>query len=80
MIQEAVGSIGEKVKKFSHPELLHTGMGLIKARNFKSCPQCKQRNYQSMLNDALRKHIKHQDQPLEEVLRRVVREELRASQ
>jgi uncharacterized protein (DUF4415 family) len=37
-------------------------------------------NYQSMLNDALRKHIEHQDQPLEEVLRRVVREELRSSQ
>jgi uncharacterized protein (DUF4415 family) len=37
-------------------------------------------NYQSMLNDALRKYIEHQDQPLEEVLRRVVREELRASQ
>jgi uncharacterized protein (DUF4415 family) len=37
-------------------------------------------NYQSMLNDALRKHIEHQDQPLEEVLRRVVRGELRASQ
>ena len=37
-------------------------------------------NYQSMLNDALRKHIEHQEQPLEEVLRRVVREELHASQ
>ena len=37
-------------------------------------------NYQSMLNDALRKHIEHQDQPLEEILRRVVREELRASE
>ncbi len=37
-------------------------------------------NYQSMLNDALRKHIEHQEQPLEEILRRVVREELRASQ
>jgi uncharacterized protein (DUF4415 family) len=37
-------------------------------------------NYQSMLNNALRKHIEHQDQPLEEILRRVVREELRASQ
>ncbi len=36
-------------------------------------------NYQSMLNDALRKHIEHQEQPLEEVLRRVVREELRES-
>jgi hypothetical protein len=33
-----------------------------------------------MLNDALRKHIEYQDQPLEEVLRRVVREELRAAQ
>ncbi len=37
-------------------------------------------NYQSMLNDALKKHIEHQDQSIEEVLRRVVREELRASQ
>jgi uncharacterized protein (DUF4415 family) len=37
-------------------------------------------NYQSMLNDALKKHIEHQEQPLEEVLRRVVREELHASQ
>ena len=36
-------------------------------------------NYQSMLNDALRKHIEHQEQPLEEILRRVVREELRES-
>lgn len=37
-------------------------------------------NYQSMLNDALRKHIDRQDQPLEDILRRVVREELRAAQ
>lgn len=37
-------------------------------------------NYQSMLNDALRKHIEHQDQSIEEILRRVVREEIRASQ
>ncbi len=37
-------------------------------------------NYQSMLNDALRKHIENEDQPLEEILRRVVREELRSSQ
>jgi len=37
-------------------------------------------NYQSMLNDALRKHIEQQDQRLEDILRRVVREELRASQ
>ncbi|MBW2643423.1 MAG: BrnA antitoxin family protein [Deltaproteobacteria bacterium] len=37
-------------------------------------------NYQTMLNDALRKHIERQDQPLEEVLRRVVREELHAAQ
>lgn len=34
---------------------------------------------QSMLNDALRRYIEHQDQPLEEILRRVVREELHAS-
>lgn len=37
-------------------------------------------NYQSMLNDALRKHIEGQDQSLEEILRRVVREELRDAQ
>ncbi len=33
-------------------------------------------NYQTMLNDALRTHIEHHDQPLEEMLRRVVREEI----
>ena len=37
-------------------------------------------SYQAMLNDALRKHIEHYDQPLEEILRRVVREELRSAQ
>ena len=37
-------------------------------------------NYQTMLNDALRAYMDHQDQPLEEVIRRVVREELRAAQ
>jgi len=37
-------------------------------------------NYQTMLNDALRTHIERQEQPLEEVLRRVVREELQATQ
>jgi len=36
-------------------------------------------NYQSMMNIALRKYMEHQEQPLEEVLRRVVREELRAT-
>jgi uncharacterized protein (DUF4415 family) len=36
-------------------------------------------NYQSMLNDALRKHIHRQEQPLEEMLRRVVREEIRSA-
>jgi len=37
-------------------------------------------SYQNMLNDALRRHMERQDQPLEEVLRRVVREELHAVQ
>lgn len=37
-------------------------------------------NYQTMLNDALRLYIEHQEQPLEELLRRVVREELHAFQ
>jgi uncharacterized protein (DUF4415 family) len=37
-------------------------------------------NYQTMLNDALRTYMEGQDQSLEEVLRRVVREELHATQ
>jgi uncharacterized protein (DUF4415 family) len=37
-------------------------------------------SYQTMLNDALRKHMERQDQPLEEILRRIVREELHAAQ
>jgi uncharacterized protein (DUF4415 family) len=34
-------------------------------------------NYQTMLNDALREYLEHQDPALEKLLRRVVREELR---
>jgi len=37
-------------------------------------------NYQSMLNEALRAYMEGQEQTLEEVLRRVVREELQATQ
>jgi len=37
-------------------------------------------NYQTILNDALRQYIERQEQPLEEILRRVVREELQATQ
>ena len=37
-------------------------------------------NYQTMLNDALRAYMEHQNQPLEEVIRRVVREELHTAQ
>ena len=33
-------------------------------------------NYQSLINDALREHIAHAREPLEETLRRVVREEI----
>jgi len=35
-------------------------------------------NYQTMINDALRTYIEHQELPFEDVLRRVVREELQA--
>ena len=35
-------------------------------------------NYQTMLNDALRTYMERQEKPLEEVLRRVVREELQS--
>ena len=34
-------------------------------------------SYQSLINDALRQHIAHAREPLEETLRRVVREEIR---
>ena len=34
-------------------------------------------NYQSLINDALRQHIAREREPLEETLRRVVREEMR---
>lgn len=33
-------------------------------------------NYQSMINDALRKYIDAEKEPIEQVLRRVIREEL----
>ena len=34
-------------------------------------------NYQSLINNALRTHIEQEREPLEDTLRRVVREELR---
>jgi len=34
-------------------------------------------NYQSLINSALRDYITHQEQPLEDTLRKVIREELR---
>jgi uncharacterized protein (DUF4415 family) len=36
-------------------------------------------NYQSMMNSALRIYMEGKDQPLEDVLRRVVREELQTT-
>jgi uncharacterized protein (DUF4415 family) len=36
-------------------------------------------NYQTLLNKALREYITHRDEPIEKVLRRVVREELHAA-
>lgn len=33
-------------------------------------------NYQTMINDALREHIQGQKEPLEVILRRILREEL----
>ena len=36
-------------------------------------------NYQSLINDALREHIKRKHEPLETTLRRVLREELRSA-
>jgi uncharacterized protein (DUF4415 family) len=36
-------------------------------------------NYQSLINQVLREHIEHNHEPLEDTLRRVLREELHAS-
>lgn len=36
-------------------------------------------NYQSLMNSALREHMKRKNEPLEATLRRVLREELRAT-
>jgi len=36
-------------------------------------------NYQTLLNDALREYIGQREEPLEKILRRVVREELHAA-
>lgn len=33
-------------------------------------------SYQAMINDALRQHISQQDEPLETLLRRVIKEEM----
>lgn len=33
-------------------------------------------NYQTLINNALREHMAHQQEPIEVILRRVVREEL----
>lgn len=33
-------------------------------------------NYQSMINDALHKYIEEEKEPIEDILRRVIREEL----
>jgi hypothetical protein len=36
-------------------------------------------NYQTLINHALREYVQNREQPLEDILRRVVREELSAS-
>jgi hypothetical protein len=36
-------------------------------------------NYQTLINGALREHMEHRREPLEETLRRVLREELQRS-
>ena len=37
-------------------------------------------NYQTLLNDALRKYIQSENEPLEETLRKVIREELKLAE
>ena len=37
-------------------------------------------NYQSLINEALRQHVQRQGEPLEDTLRRVIREEMHATE
>jgi len=43
---------------------------------FDQCDQAGGGSYQTMINEALREHIRREREPLEETLRRVLREEL----
>ena len=43
---------------------------------FDQCEKAGGGNYQTMINDALREHIQREREPLEDTLRRVLREEL----
>lgn len=45
----------------------------------KSWPDNGGGNYQSLINAALREYISHAGEPLEDTLRRVLREELRST-
>jgi uncharacterized protein (DUF4415 family) len=36
-------------------------------------------NYQTLINNALRKYVEQQEEPLEDILRRVVREEIQGA-
>lgn len=36
-------------------------------------------NYQTMMNEALREYVAHRTEPIEKMVRRVIREELRAA-
>ena len=36
-------------------------------------------NYQTLINDALRRHVSRESEPLEQTLRRIIREELRSA-
>jgi uncharacterized protein (DUF4415 family) len=36
-------------------------------------------NYQTLINEALREHVQYRDETLENVLRKVIREELKAA-
>ncbi|HEU4457277.1 MAG TPA: BrnA antitoxin family protein [Longimicrobium sp.] len=43
---------------------------------YDQCEKAGGGNYQTMINDALREHIKREREPVEEMFRRVLREEL----
>ena len=75
-----LGQLTETVTVQSESHLLQTDKAdthtEIRSDAITQLPLQQNRNYQTLINDALRDHIQREREPLEETLRRVLREEL----